>query len=64
MLIDAETSPRTFRDPVNWCKSSDVSPNFVEPVDDMLTTFCSVTVILRRLAFIVPETFNAPVRFN
>ena len=56
--------PEMFIDPVKWCKSSKLSPNFVEPVAVMLTTFLFVTFTLYSFAFTAPETFNVPVKFK
>ena len=55
----ALTFPSTNTDPVNWCVSSDVSPNFVDPDEYMTDDETYVTKYW--FALIVPFTSNEPV---
>ena len=62
--MDAVRSEFINKEPVNWCVSSEVSPNFVEPVTPKLITFLLTTSKLKALALTVPEMSKVPVNAN
>ena len=63
-IVDDDIDVPTYMEPVNTCVSSGESPNFVEPVTEMLITSRFSTLMLISFAFMVPETLSVPVTFS